>query len=510
MVQQRLLQLVGLIMTETHKDVPRGLRPLVSNAKAGCVLSQYELYDCYLTGKDVGEKDLEEANSYLDLLYENMAQARFKIDAIELYEFRRYRELSIELEHSLTVIIGENGAGKTSIVESIARILSWFGSRLIKANSNGQRVLDSDINVNASDYAQVIGSFSLNESTNFDLSLVRPVAGWAGDVSSELQVSTQLGSLYRLLLAHENSDVKLPVFAYYAVERASASYSRTVDNKDLKAFFSSRFNAYSELSDAGAKVGTFLARYVELSNLAESVGGKFEVQLQLLNQAVEGAVPYIECLRIDRSSGRTEVKLDNFGSCISFSQLSQGQKTLAAMVGDLALRMLTLNPTMVNPLDTQGIVLIDEIELHLHPQLQQSVLLSLTKTFKNVQFVVTTHSPHVLSTVDKQSIRMLSFDEDGVASARMPDFQTKGVMSSDVLEQLMGTRSVPVIEESKWVSDYSRMIAAGTWETTEEGRDLKERLFQHFGSDHPVIKELDAQIRLQQLKARVKQKKQQG
>ena len=497
-------------MTEIHKDVPRGLRPLISNAKAGNVLSQYELHEYYLIGKDVGEKDLEEASSYLEQLYESMTQARFKLDSLELYEFRRYRKLSIEFEPDLTVIIGENGVGKTSIVESIARVLSWFGSRLIKANSNGQRVLDSDINVNASDYAQVIGSFSLNESTNFDLSLVRPIAGWAGDISSELQVSTQLGAMYRLLASYKEHEVQLPVFAFYAVERASANYARTIDDKDLKAFFASRFNAYKDLSDASAKVDTFLARYVELSNLAESVGGEFDVKLQLLNQAVEDAVPYIEYLRIDRSSGRTEVKLDNFGSRISFSQLSQGQKTLAAMVGDLALRMLTLNPTMVNPLDAQGIVLIDEIELHLHPQLQQSVLLSLTKTFKNVQFVVTTHSPHVLSTVDKQSIRMLSFDEDGVASARMPDFQTKGVMSSDVLEQLMGTRSVPVIEESKWVSDYSRMIATGTWETTEEGRGLKERLFQHFGGDHPVIKELDAQIRLQQLKVRVKQKKQQG
>ncbi len=496
-------------MTEIHKDVPRGLRPLVSNAKAGNVLSQYELYDGYLTGKGVGDQDLAQAALYLQQLQASMAQARFRLDRLELYEFRRYRKLFVEFEPDLTVIIGENGAGKTSIVESIARTLSWFGSRLIKANSNGQPVLDSDINVNASDYAQVVGSFSLNERTRFDLSLVKIFPGWAGDISSELQVSTQLGALYRLLASYKEYEVQQPVLAFYSVERASASYARTVDDKDLKAFFASRFNAYKELSDASAKVDTFLARYVVLRNLAESVGGEFEVQLQLVNQAVEDAVPYIENLgvEINRKSGLVEVTLDNFGSRINFSQLSQGQKTLAAMVGDLALRMLTLNPTMDNPLHAQGIVLVDEIELHLHPQLQQVVLLSLTETFPKVQFIVTTHSPHVLSTVDKQSIRMLSFDNDGIASARMPDFQTKGVMSSDVLEQLMGTLSVPVIEESKWVTDYLGLIAAGTWETSE-GRDLKERLFQHFGGDHPVINGLDAQIRLQQFKSRVKQKQQ--
>ena len=495
-------------MTEIHKDVPRGLRPLVSNAKAGNVLSQYELFECYLTGKDVGEKDLEAASSYLDLLNASMAQACFKLDRLKLYEFRRYRRLSVEFEPDLTVIIGENGAGKTSIVESIARVLSWFGSRIVKANSNGLHVLESDINTHAKDYAQVVGSFSLNEQTSFETSMVKTVDGWAGDISSDLMVSTRLGELYRLLVAdQENGNLQLPVFAYYAVDRALGNYSRVVAEKDVKTFFTSRFNGYKELSGASAKVDSFLARYVELFNLAESAAGDYKAKLQLVKDAIESAVPYINNLSVDRSSGRTEVKLDNFGNQIDFSQLSQGQKTLAALVGDLALRMLTLNPAMVNPLHAHGIVLIDEIELHLHPQLQQVVLLSLTETFPKVQFIVTTHSPHVLSTVDKQSIRMLSFDNDGIASARMPDFQTKGVMSSDVLEQLMGTLSVPVIEESKWVTDYLGLIAAGTWETSE-GRDLKERLFQHFGGDHPVINGLDAQIRLQQFKSRVKQKQQ--
>lgn len=77
-----------------------------------------------------------------------------------------------------------------------------------------------------------------------------------------------------------------------------------------------------------------------------------------------------------------------------------------------------------------------------------------------------------------------------------------------VLEQLMGTHSVPEIEESKWITDYSKLIAAGRWET--EGDELKELLFRHFGSEHPVIQDLDAQIRLQQFKTRVKQKRQQG
>ncbi len=496
-----------LSMTDTHNDVPRGIRSLMSNAEAGNLLSKYELFDCYLTGKDVGEKNLVKAEFYLKDLQTSMAKTRFKLDKLELYEFRRYRDFFIDFEPNLTVIIGENGAGKTSIVESVSRVLSWFGRRLIKANNNGLHVLESDINTHAIDYAQVVGYLSLNDNTRFDMSLVKAVAGWAGDISSELQVSTQLGALYRLLVSDETSEVQLPIFAFYAVERVLAGYSRTVDDKDLKAFFASRFNAYQDQTGTSIKVDSFLARYVELYNLAESNDDIFKGKLQRINDAIEHAVPYIKRLGIDRSSGKTEVQLDNFDSRINFSQLSQGQKTLAAMVGDLALRMLTLNPRMDNPLDAQGIILIDEVELHLHPQLQQTVLQSLTKTFKNVQFIVTTHSPHVLSTVDKQSIRILSFDSEGAAHAQVPDFQTKGVTSSTVLEQLMGTHSVPDVKEAEWITQYLVLIEAGTWEA-EQGQTLKNKLFNHFGNDHPVINDLDAQIRIQQFKNRVKQKQQ--
>lgn len=493
-------------MTATNKDVTRGIRALISNAKAGNVFSQYELYESYLADKDLSEKNVERARLYLEFLYKNMVQARFNINKLDLYEFRRYRSLSIDFEPDLTIIIGENGAGKTSIVDSIARLLSWFGSRTVKVNSNGLHVLDADINTRAKDYAQIVGSFSLNEESNFDVSLVKTVAGWPGDMSSNLQVSTQLGALYRLLVADEAGiNVQLPIFAYYAVERTFSNPSRGRGNAELKAFFSSRFNAYKDFSGASAKTDSFLINYIELCNLAESSDG-YKAKLRLVESAIESAVPYIKNLGIDRSSGRTEVKLDNFGNRINFLQLSQGQKTLAALVGDLALRMLTLNPAMDNPLNAQGIVLIDEVELHLHPKWQQHILLSLTKTFKNVQFIVTTHSPHVLSTVDKKSIRILRAECHGTVYVEKPNFQTKGVMSSDILEQLMGTLSVPVIEESEWITNYQALIAEGVWEN-EKGAQLKRKLLDHFGMRHPVIQELCAQIRLQQFKKRLKQKK---
>ena len=89
-------------------------------------------------------------------------------------------------------------------------------------------------------------------------------------------------------------------------------------------------------------------------------------------------------------------------------QLSQGEKSLMALVGDIARRLAMLNPSLENPLNSQGIVMIDEADLHLHPQWQRQLIARLTKTFPNCQFVLSTHSPLVIS--DSKDIVVYSLE----------------------------------------------------------------------------------------------------
>jgi predicted ATP-binding protein involved in virulence len=92
----------------------------------------------------------------------------------------------------------------------------------------------------------------------------------------------------------------------------------------------------------------------------------------------------------------------------NFNQLSQGEKSLI-LVGDIARRLAMMNPKLDNPLLGKGIILIDEIDMHLHPQWQRSIIQRLQTTFPNCQFILTTHSPLVIS--DTQNI--LVYDLDG-------------------------------------------------------------------------------------------------
>lgn len=214
-------------------------------------------------------------------------------------------------------------------------------------------------------------------------------------------------------------------------------------------------------------------------------------------------MPDVTNFEVDRSSGKSKLMVSNFGNRVNISQLSKGQKTLVALIGDIARRLVTLNPDVDNALDGHGIIVIDEIELHLHPKWQQDILLGLQKTFKNIQFIVTTHSPQVLSTVDKDCIRILRFDNDGNAFIDTPRHQTKGVCSSDVLEQIMNTFSVPPVDEATWLENYSALVAENKW-NTEDARVLFKNIVKHFGKDHPEVTKIYGDIRVQEFKQKAK------
>lgn len=490
-------------MTHNNFDTA-SMNHLYANADKGNLLSRFQLYQLSSKEKADTTIDHDEVNKQFCLLQDEAQKSRLHLGKLSLYSFRRYKNLQVEFDEHLTLIVGENGSGKTSIVDSIAKILTWFASRTIKANNSGSHIQDADIQTSAIDYAQIAATFKFNRDAQFDTSLVRPVAGWLGKVSSELQATSLLGEMYRILAA-SNKALELPVFAYYGIDRTSNSLPSTSAITTQKALYPQRFYAYSNVFRAQDKSKYFIQQYVVLSNRADYDDPICKKQLQLINQAIESAVPHISNLHIDRSDGVAKIKLDSFGNRINFSQLSQGQRTLASMVGDLALTMSHLNPHMDNPLHASGIVLVDEIDLHLHPSLQQKIIPNLQTTFKNLQWIITTHSPHVLSTVDKESIRIIEFDNEhhGSAIARTPVFQTKGVISSNVLEQIMETHAVPDVPESKWITDYQSLIQTHQWDSSE-GIDLNKKLLQHFGNNHPVIKELEGLVHLEKLKKEYK------
>jgi predicted ATP-binding protein involved in virulence len=160
---------------------------------------------------------------------------------------------------------------------------------------------------------------------------------------------------------------------------------------------------------------------------------------------------------------------------------------MVALTADLAHRCASLNPDLREDAaaKTPGIVLIDEVDLHLHPSWQQRVVELLQSAFGAMQIVVTTHSPQVLSTVYSESVRIVRH-HDADSSVEPVTFQTRGVESADVLAQIMGVDATPHVKEARDLQRLRGLIESGEAETAE-GLALRQSLLKHFGESHPLM-----------------------
>ena len=142
-------------------------------------------------------------------------------------------------------------------------------------------------------------------------------------------------------------------------------------------------------------------------------------------------------------------------------------------------------------------MLVDEIDLHLHPSWQQRVLQDLMRAFPLTQFIVTTHSPQVLSTIRRENIRVL----DG-NTAEMPLATTYGQPSGDVMHSVMLVNPQPPIEERQKIDRLTALVDQGHW-ATEEARLLLQELTEALGAENArlqqLLRSIDRQKKLQGL-----------
>ena len=163
-------------------------------------------------------------------------------------------------------------------------------------------------------------------------------------------------------------------------------------------------------------------------------------------------------------------------------RLSDGEKLLIALVGDLVRRVALANPSLDNPLHGQGVVLIDEIEQHLHPEWQRKIIGNIRQTFPNVQFIVSTHSPQVLGEVHHEEVRCLYADPDHGQQVYSPE-RSLGLDSNSILEEVFGAsrRKAEVTEKLEKIFE---LIALESYEAAQEHiAELETEL----GSDIPDL-----------------------
>lgn len=417
-----------------------------------------------------------------------------KVSEVSVSNFRGYTDFKVPMHSSLNVLVGENGAGKTSILEAVACGLGPFLTAM--PDAKGKLIKKSDIHVSSNGVASH-ARIAIETTSSLSWDLVAKGAG----TSEPPKIGTAALTSYASQLVESQSE--FPLIAYYGTSRALTPTSSKVAinpfEKDIRG------EGYDSALDAKVNYGIIKNWFSkievdELRKRDELKEHKFIHPAKILvSDAVYQIVERATSIEFDKNSNDVVVHWKNEkDECVQLTleQLSEGYRNMVALTIDLVRRAYLLNPASNNPLAVNGIVLIDEIELHLHPRWQQKVLNDLTSLFKNVQFIVTTHSPQVLTTVHAESIRIVSADES--EAKLLTGTSTYGSESTRMLEDVLGGNIRPQhIDIVKKLNRYTELVEADQWDT-DEALELKTVLYRWGGQTEAELQRLETDIRIRE------------
>ena len=416
-----------------------------------------------------------------------------KVTRLNLANYRDARALSIELNPKLNVFVGVNGSGKSTVLDAIAIMLSWAVSRINHPGASGRPIVESDITNGKSTSSIQLLYEAEGKTIEWKLSKVRK-----GHATSEGKSNLQELNYYakgiQSKISETSEKVNLPLFVYYPVNRAVVEIPSRIRGKHLFDLLA----AYDGALSSGANFKTFFEWFRERENLEKEILGyrnqsalpglgtpvKYQFpdpQLKAVRSALTGVLEDFSDFTIRKSPPRMEVKKN--GKRLTVNQLSGGELILIAMIGDLARRMAIANPDSTKPLEGSGIVLIDEIDLHLHPKWQRMIVPKLLEVFPNCQFIISTHSPHVITHVHPESLFLLEQTDSGIV-ARKPN-ESYGKNVDRVLEDLMGLETTRPDEVDSDLHSIFETIDAGK---LEEARSQITDLMQKIGADPELVK----------------------
>jgi len=436
-----------------------------------------------------------------------------KLKTLEITNFRCFESLSMDFDEQLTVLVAKNGAGKTAILDAISVAFGVFIGGFDKGKGKGFESNDARLVRRESQYPITLNASGMINNEEFE--------HWSRELTGEKN-NTTFGNARNLIhhaktlqsQVRSHQQIDLPIIAYYGTGRLWK------DNRaeQKKGELGSRLYGYHEALNPDSNYKTFKQWFINKS-LADGINKtkKLLPQEPLLqkpkrDELFEDYITEIkynsnglkciqkaitQCLSVtDYSTLEYDYNWENLvligenEIIMPISQLSDGVKAMLGLTADIAYRCVKLNPHLESPPEeTSGIVMIDEIELHLHPAWQQTVLNDLCKAFPKIQFIVTTHSPQVISTVASRQIRIL--DDDKVYQA---EAGTQGAEASRILKRIFGVDPRPQNDpNTKLLNEYLDLVYSDKWNESE-AKEKRAKLDVIYQSNEPALTAADLYI----------------
>lgn len=395
-----------------------------------------------------------------------------KIRELTLRNYRVYAEQPpFEFKDRFTVVAGINGRGKTALLEGLALLCSRFLPHVSSARSDYRTITPSEVH---------IGTVSAELGMKVNCAKIPLDYKLSYDKEYRQIETTELSSAIKQEVKKgygdpARADDAAPLAVYYTTDRAGYRLPQKLPTEVPRG----QAAAYSgALLNRTVNFRDFMARYrsaitVERTERRDNPNYLGDRAVAAISHALTTFLGGFENLRVQEEPLRLLVDKD--GETLDLSQLSDGERSFLAMICDLGRRLALANPLLDNPLHGSGVVLIDELELHLHPKWQRQIIQNLTTTFPKCQFIATTHSPQVVASVEPDQVLLLAPNE-----IIRPD-RSLGMDSNWILCHLMEADDRPeaamtaiqsvesLIEEGAFEEAYTAILQA-----KENGLDLPE------------------------------------
>jgi predicted ATP-binding protein involved in virulence len=398
-----------------------------------------------------------------------------KLNHITVENFRAISQLELPLEPQLTLLVGNNAVGKTTILDAIAVGLGAVLARLPNINSKDfchndlrQELVTHFENptlteLSSAPYARV--TLETRDKIIWDRTQERDQTEPTQKAIPPAKNLTELHAFLDPIInevQNGNLKTRLPVIAYYGTDRAVfPSVQQQLHDNPLQEF--NRFGALEGALEAITHFRTVFEWFTaqenqELREIKKRQDWHYQLPvLKAVRQSICQMLPGCSNPRTDTKPSQFLVDFtyeNGKKEQVALSQLSDGYRTTLALVMDLARRMAQANPPYQendNPLASEAIILIDEVDLHLHPKWQQHILVNLMETFPNAQFIVTTHSAAVLTTIKPKHIIRLERENDVIAEQPISSY---GAESGRLLSEIMDVNERPPAE----VNEFTRLL----------------------------------------------------
>lgn len=412
-----------------------------------------------------------------------------KIDQIDITNFRGFKHKTVQFRSQVTVIIGNNTAGKTSLVKAVQvglgeylRCLKSLPGGTAYLRNFGSRDRHMEFNATLRDYVagddrpritingRFVQSFLLN---NNECNLQYIPLSWTREYTgtSTTHSRANAGELMDAVsemerLRYENpTSVVYPLLLSFGAKRTNDSqvtvYRKTKERESRveKAY---KYALHDKVDFEGAM--EWLRRY----DKKIKDGKEFEGTREAFFEALSTAIPALS--EIDFDNGEIEAVVSVAGHTPErhhFSYMSDGLQSMINIVSEIAHRCIELNGVFgKNAVRiTSGIVLIDEVDIYLHPHWQKHVLADLSNAFPNLQFIVTTHSPFIIQSL--QQNQLISFDDDA---------NVDGEPYKEGLEDIASTRMGMKGQIRSRRFEEMMQLAGDYYAAVTEGKDEKEIL----------------------------------